>query len=303
MTDQHYAVVDYGTNSARLMIAVNTVSGIKTIKKTLDTIRLGDGMQDGRITDAAMARAKATTLRFLAEAERYNVDTFYCFATSAVRDAANASEFKAHLLKECGVSLDIISGDREARIGYIGASRGTKAPVGIIDIGGGSTEIVTGENGVVDYAHSFRTGTVRLLQQYADASPENQQAYASAVSHILEIFTSLPEGLDHFNWLAIGGTATALAAIDLSLKVYDPKKVDRHVLSLSRISEICASFQSLTVEERKKTTGLDDKRADVIVFGVTLLKTLMERIGITEVTVSESDNQEGYLIEKLALNK
>ena len=204
MTDQHYAVVDYGTNSARLMIAVNTVSGIKTIKKTLDTIRLGDGMQDGRITDAAMARAKATTLRFLAEAERYNVDTFYCFATSAVRDAANASEFKAHLLKECGVSLDIISGDREARIGYIGASRGTKAPVGIIDIGGGSTEIVTGENGVVGYAHSFRTGTVRLLQQYADASPENQQAYASAVSHILEIFTSLPK-----DWAILTGWQSA----------------------------------------------------------------------------------------------
>ena len=301
MKNPFYAVVDYGTNSARLMIAERTASGIKTLKKTLDTIRLGDGMQDGCLTDAAMAHAVATTKQFLEQASAYDTQAFHCFATSAVRDAANNATFKALLDAECGVDLDIISGEQEARIGYIGASRGSKEAIGIIDIGGGSTEIVTGENGCVSYAHSFRTGTVRLLQQFGGASPENHTLYDAAHTHILDIFSSLPEALNRYHWLAIGGTATALAAVDLSLEVYEPDKIDRYILTYDRVSEICARFQAQTVEQRKKTTGLEDKRADVIVFGAELLKTLMQRIGITEIAVSEADNQEGYLIEKLGL--
>ena len=300
MNTKTYAIADYGTNSARLMIATVKNNQIIDVKKSMETIRLGEGMTNGVIAPAAMVRAKDTTLRFLKEASASGAEIFFGFATSAVRDAKNQLEFVDYIEKECDTRLDVISGDNEARIGYIGASRGSQDALGIIDIGGGSTEIIIGKNKEIIFAKSHQTGTVRLLQQFGEIAPNNLSKYIECKEEIQQIFSALPKDFLPKKWLSIGGTATSLAAVDQKLTVYNPQKVDGYILSKSQVENLFSEFSHQTVTQRKKTTGLQENRADVIVYGALILDTLLELLDIAQTTVSEADNLEGYLLEKLS---
>ncbi len=299
MNHETYAVVDFGTNSARLMIAEVEDKTIIAVKKQLKTIRLGEKMAEGRLTDAAMRRASDSLQDFLHAADQAGVKAFYAFATSAVREAANADDFVRHIKETCGVDVDVIPGEEEADIGYLGAAGGKPGRIGLINIGGGSTEIVVGENGKIEYAHSFKVGTVRLLQMFPEASPENLTRYGDCGNHIQSVFADLPKGLSADVWLGIGGTGTALAAVDQRLKVYDPDKVDGYALGQNRLDAMAAKLRSLTLDERKRLTGLDEKRADVIVFGALLMQTFTRLVGADGYTACESDNLEGYLLKKI----
>ncbi|MEX1307709.1 MAG: Ppx/GppA phosphatase family protein [Eubacteriales bacterium] len=294
-----YAVVDFGTNSARLMLAKVQNGAIISTKKQLKTIRLGEKMTEGRITDAAMQRASDALTEFLVIAQNENAIKFYAFATSAVREAENTQDFLSHIKENCNVDVDVITGDSEADIGFLGASSGKSGRLGLIDIGGGSTEVVIGENGKIEYAKSFKVGTVRLLQMFPDASPEDQNEYRACQQHILSVFADLPKDICPDVWLGIGGTGTALAAIDQRLKVYDPDKVDGYAMAQSRLNALAKQLRGMTLAERKALTGLDDKRADVIVYGALLMQTFTEQVGANGYTACESDNLEGYLLKKI----
>jgi exopolyphosphatase / guanosine-5'-triphosphate,3'-diphosphate pyrophosphatase len=295
-----YAVIDYGSNSARLMIASVKNNKITTHYKTINTIRLGDGMDDGIITNGAMQRAKKATLEFIKIAEQEKVYKTYIFATSAVRDAKNVSDFTRYIKKNCGLDVDVISGDDEANIGYMGATENYQGQaVGIIDIGGGSTEIVFGKKGHITYYKSFVMGIVRLLQKYQSASPKNPKAYTDCENDIDTVFSTLPKELMGKKWLGIGGTATALAAMHLKLEVYDAKKVDGYYMPISLVKDMAQTMKLQTIKQRKKLTGLEEKRADVIVFGAIMLYQFLKIVGANGVTACESDNLEGYLLNKI----
>ncbi len=296
-----YAVVDFGTNSARLMIAEVQDGMIISVKKHLKTIRLGEKMTEGRITNAAMLRASSALNEFIDIARSENLRDFYAFATSAVREAENTKDFINHIKEYCGVTVDVIPGEFEADIGYLGAAGGISGRLGLIDIGGGSTEVVVGENGKIEYARSFKVGTVRLLQMFSSASPSNLTAYDECRAHIQHIFSELPKNLSADTWLGIGGTGTALAAIAQSLKTYDPDKVDGYALSQTKLDALAERLRGMTLAERKDLTGLDEKRADVIVFGALLMQTFTNLIGADGFTACESDNLEGYLLKKIRL--
>ena len=287
-----YAVVDLGTNSARLMTARIEGDVVVADYKTLRLIRVGEGMVGRRvIVPAAMERTRQALLEFLGISKEQGADQFLCFATSAVRDAENSADFTAYIRRECGVDIDIISGDREAQLGFAGCIDGFG---GMFDIGGGSTEVMTGTMQEPAYQRSFQIGTVRLLQMFPAADDADPAAFDTARDYIRSVFEYLPPA-DGFTYTAIGGTATALAAIDLKLVEYDARRVHGHVLSRKTVTDIESMLMSKTKEERKRLIGLEEKKADVIVFGAMLCAEFMKAANASRIVVSDSDNLEGYL--------
>ena len=287
-----YAVVDIGTNSARLMIARVEDGAVVADYKTLKLIRVGEGMVGRRIiVPAAMERTRQALLEFLDISKEHGAEHFLCFATSAVRDAENSGEFTAYIRRKCGVDIDIISGDREAQLGFAGCIDGFG---GMFDIGGGSTEVMTGTMDEPLYQRSFQIGTVRLLQMFPSADDADPAAFDAARDHIRSVFEYIPPA-DGFTYTAIGGTATALAAIDLKLAEYDAQRVHGYELSLETVTDIESMLMGRTKEERKRLIGLEEKKADVIVFGAMLCSEFMKAANAGRIVVSDSDNLEGYL--------
>jgi len=295
----HYAVVDLGTNSARLMIA--HVEGGKVVAdlKTLRMVRIGEGMvEQRRIVSAAMARAAQAINEFQDIARQYGIGGhFYCFGTSAVREAENREEFLNDIRLHCRVDIDVISGEKEASLGFAGSVEGYG---GMVDIGGGSTEVMFGSLQDVWFQHSFFIGTVRCHAMFPGADDARPDTFEAAHRYAEDIFSVIPD-TDGVVFTAIGGTATALAALDLKLTAYDPARVQGHEIPLERMQELCLMLEGMTREQRKGIVGMEEKRADVIVFGAIIMLSFMEEVGATHILVSDRDNQEGYLSLKLGL--
>lgn len=297
---KHYAVVDIGTNSARLMIAHVEKESIIADYKTLRLIRMGEGMVGKRvIVRAAMERAKQSLLEYLKISEEYGVNSedFFAFATSAVRDAQNKEVFCDFINSECGINIDIISGDREALLGFVGC---IDAEGAMFDIGGGSTEVMQGSLTDVRFAQSFQIGTVRMHQLFPGGDDADPKAFEQAHAFAAKMFSPVPD-TRNLTYTGIGGTATALAALDLGLTEYISEHVQGHIITLSRAQELCDMLKSKTKDERKAINGLPEKKADVIVFGAIIFLEFMKTVGSASVVVSDSDNQEGYLKFKLGL--
>lgn len=287
--------IDIGSNSVRLAC----IADGKTLYKRLETTRLGEGLsKTGKINSEALERTALAVSAFVCFAKKEGADRLYAFATAAVRAAENGSEFVTRVKELCGVTVDVISGEREAECGILGALRGRDG--GIIDVGGASTEVTVQRGGKTVYSKSFDIGAVRLF----DIAGRDK---AKLEKVIKEKITEYGE----FDWLcrserseeppkmyAIGGTATTLASVKHGLKVYDPAITDGTVLTLKEIKEITEKLLRLSVEEVRALDGMEPRRADVIGGGCLLLYGIMKRFKIEEITVSESDNLEGYVLLK-----
>jgi exopolyphosphatase / guanosine-5'-triphosphate,3'-diphosphate pyrophosphatase len=295
----YYAVVDLGTNSARLMIAHMEGGSVRSDFKTLRMVRIGEGMVDQRrIVPAAMERTASALKEFVEIADRYHVGRhFFCFGTSAVREALNCDDFLCFIQRECGVEIDVITGEAEATLGFAGCVEGYG---GIFDIGGGSTEVMFGSLQDVWFQRSFFIGTVRCHAMFPGGDEASPKAFEAAHHYAEEVFSAIPDA-GGIIFTGIGGTATALAAIDLKLTEYAPERVQGHIIPLPRMQELCALLESMTKEQRKTLAGLEDKRADVIVFGAIIALEFMEAASADHIIVSDRDNQEGYLSLKLGL--
>ncbi len=283
-----YAVCDLGTNSARLMLCRLEGETIIPLVKELKTIRLGDGVHaTGDIT--AFTIAQQTVIGFMEQAEAAGAKEFYIFATSAVREANNQKEFVDHILKHCGVEIEVVSGETEATLAFMGI-RSDAERKGVIDIGGGSTEIVLGGTGV-EYFKSYPIGAVRGLNLHGMS---NLDTFAKEVYELIEV----PKTVYGATFFAVGGSATSLCAIAQELTEYDSKKVDGYKLTYDEVCAVTDKLLSLKLEERKLIPSLDIRRADIIPFGAVILREVMKKLKIDSVTVSEQDNLEGYLLYK-----
>lgn len=300
MEKKRYAVTDIGTNSVRLMIADAEGGDIRAVRKALNTVRIGEGIGVASgISQEAMARTIEALRLYKQEALAAGAQSIYLFATSAVREAANREEFVRAVKQSLKLTLDVISGQEEAQIGFLGAV-GCGGRRGLIDIGGGSTEVMVGQGEDLSYVKSFKVGTVRSLSLYPEAERDGGASYASLRKRIREDIGELAaKGFGGVRFTGIGGTATALASIALKLKTYDAEKVQGYVLTLYELERIFSMLSSLTLEQRRHITGLDAKRADVIVFGCAIMIEFLNVIGIDAIEVSDRDNLEGYLLKKL----
>ena len=282
------AAIDIGSNSVRLMMWADG----KTLYKTLNTTRLGEGLvSTGAMTQSAIARTAVAVRDFAARAKEEGAERVFAFATAAVRSASNRADFLKAVKAEAGIDVDVISGEEEARIGILGALGCGDG--GIIDVGGASTEITLQRSGERLYSHSANVGTVRLY----DACGRDKAALSRYISGAIAEYGSVPaQGLTMY---AIGGTATTMAAVALGLEKYDPSKIDGAQVTLEQAERMADMLLSLPVDEVKKVKGMEPRRADVIGGGCLLMCSIMSMLGADKIVVSEKDNLEGYVLSRL----
>ena len=286
------SAIDVGSNSVRLA----TVADGKTLYKRLATTRLGEKLAlTGTILPEAIERTARAISQFVEQAKSENSTRIYVFATAAVRSANNRAEFLARVKQLCGVDVDVVSGKEEARLGILGALKGRDG--GIIDVGGASTEVTVQKNGVSLYSHSADIGTVRL-HDMAGRDFDKLQSVALKKIEEYGLFD-----LSSFDMYAIGGTATTLASVKHKLKIYDPSITDGTVLTAPEILEMAKHMLSLSVEECRNITGMEPRRADVIGGGCLLTYLVMQHFKVDKITVSESDNLEGYIMLKEGIDE
>jgi exopolyphosphatase/guanosine-5'-triphosphate,3'-diphosphate pyrophosphatase len=298
------AVVDLGTNTTRLLVAEVQDGRLEELEKQTTITRLGQGVDaTGRLADEAMDRVRGTLDDYRQTIDRLKAEDVIAVATSAMRDADNGPDFRDELNRRYGIDARTISGDEEARLTFLGATSGrtaaaeSPASAVVIDIGGGSTEYVVGSNGAdPDFHVSAQMGSRRHTERFLQSDPpthDELEALAADVRRIIE--ESVPEEIREppAEGIAVAGTATTLAAIDLELDPYDPAKVHGYRLGLAAAERIQAMLAALPVEERRKVTGLHPDRAPVIVAGVTILVESIRAFGLDEIEISESDILQG----------
>ena len=209
----------------------------------------------------------------------------WAFATSAVRDAGNRECFLEMVKQRTGLTIQVLSGEQEALIGAAGALQGQDG--GLIDIGGGSTELVVCRDGQVQFARSLNIGCVRARGLFAEQDAEAENWARRAFSEC-----ALPPAE---RTIAIGGAPTTLAAVALGLKTYDPAAVEGYLLRRAQLDALWDCLAPLTPAERAQAYCMEERRAEVILYGIAILRAFMDSFQIGQVTVSEADNLEGFL--------
>ena len=291
------AVADLGTNSTRLLIAEVADGRVRELERHSVVTRLGDGVDaSGRLGEAAQARVLATLEGYAEAIGRHGCERRVAVLTSAVRDAANGAAFTTTVRERFGLDARTIEGDEEARLTYLGATaardRGDATPLLVVDIGGGSTELVTGAGGEMDFHVSTQAGVVRHSERFLDADPPGRagmDALARDVRALIEeaVPAAVRERVREV--VAVAGTATSVAAIDAGIEPYDPARVEGRVVQAFRLSAISANLAALPLEERRKVPGLHPDRAPTIVAGVIILAQVLEAFGLDRFEASERD--------------
>ncbi|KPU42773.1 guanosine-5'-triphosphate,3'-diphosphate pyrophosphatase [Oxobacter pfennigii] len=293
--------MDIGTNSTRLLIA--DVDGeVKRIEKHTIITRLGKMVdQSKRLGQEGIDKNINALLRFKELCLSYGIRDVYAIATSAVRDASNRYEFISAVKRETGIDIEVISGEKEAQLGFLGASSVVKEGYCLIcDIGGGSTELILGLDGKVIKGQSIDIGSVRITERFSGLNT-SEDNIKNAYEYIKAIVNSAVDDIKtikNISLVGIGGTVTTLAAIDMGLTTYDIDRVHEYKLNKNRVDAIFSRFISLSLEERYNIPGLQRERADVIPMGTLILKTVMEVTNLYSITVSEKDNLDGLLIDR-----
>ena len=293
------AVVDIGTNSTRLLLA-EVVDGRVTaeLERQSRVTRLGEGVdKTGELGEEPMGRVFAVLEDYRRLIDEHGATRTVAVLTSAVRDAANGAAFTATVRDRFGLDARAIPGEEEAALTFLGATSerdatGDDGAIVAIDIGGGSTEMVVGHGRDVDFFVSLQAGVVRQTERHIEHDPPEQDeldALAAEVREIIEL--EVPREIrDRVTGaVAVAGTATSTAAIDLALDPYDPEQVHGHVLSLDTLERELARLASIPENERRGVTGLHPDRAPTIVAGVVLLRECLHAFRLQTVEVSEHD--------------
>ena len=291
------AVVDIGTNSTRLLIAdVDADGALHERHRESIVTRLGaDVDATGHLREDAMQRVFDTLARMRELIDEHGAGATTAVLTSAVRDAANGPDFTAIVRERYGLDARTIGGDEEAALTFAGATSeraDTSREVLVVDIGGGSTEFVIGREGEVGFHVSTQAGVVRQTERHIEHDPPRREEIESLRREVARIIRhNVPDELRRrvAHGIAVAGTATSCAAIELKLDPYDRALVHRHVLRRAICAGILGQLSRLTDLERRAVTGLQPDRAPTIVAGVAMLLEVLDAFGLDEIEVSEHD--------------
>ena len=299
------AVADLGTNSTRLLIAdVDEYGGLTEVERQTDVTRLGEDVDaTGRLDEAAMERVHERLAVYRELADEHGAERRVAVATSAVRDATNGAAFRAAVQRRHGFRTEVISGEREARLTFLGATIGRAGgPTLVFDIGGGSTEYVIGFPGETPSFHvSTGLGSVRQTERHIRTDPPGRDELGRLWRELVEVVLgSVPEQLRQATTegIAVAGTATSLAAIDQRLDSYDPARVHGYPLTLEAAERILGELAALPLSERRGVTGLLPARATTIVAGAAILVESMRAFALDSVEVSDADILHGTAISE-----
>jgi exopolyphosphatase/guanosine-5'-triphosphate,3'-diphosphate pyrophosphatase len=292
------AVVDIGTNSTRLLIAeVDPRTGaIEELVRRSQVTRLGDGVDaQGTLSEAAIERVFTTLAGYREQIDAHDCVANLAVLTSAVRDADNGPYFAERVREDYGLDARVLSGDEEAQLTFLGAMSGRPAPsepIVVIDIGGGSTEFIIGRGKTAGIHVSLPAGVVRLSERHIHSDPPEPDELQPLAEDAREIFLEgLPaeERTQVAQGIAVAGTATSAASIDLELDPYDASRVHGYTLTLGTVEMLLARLADMTEAERRQVVGLDPNRAPTIVAGMILLSESMRAFELEQIEVSDHD--------------
>jgi len=310
MTSQYEKVIafmDMGTNSVRLMIVgISSNHAYTILSRQKEMIRLGAGEFDkGYIQEEAMDRAVQVCRNFTAMAHAFRAEDIIAVATSAARDALNRKEFIAQLKKEAGLDIRVISGTEEARIIYLGVSGHTHImeKALFIDIGGGSTELIIGDEKGYQYLDSLKLGAIRLTMLHLGDhdGPVSAKRYLALQEYVRNSSVRSFQNLREFDvQVSYGSSGTIQNLAEISCQAIhqgDPEK--RKVLSLKDLKQVVELLCTLPLEERKKLPGINPTRADIIIGGAVILDTILTSLHIPEIRISSHELRDGLLVDYL----
>jgi exopolyphosphatase/guanosine-5'-triphosphate,3'-diphosphate pyrophosphatase len=301
-------VVDLGTNSIRLLVAstgAGEEEGLEEFARAMVITRIGQGVdRTGRIDPEALARTVDVLARYCRRARALHAGRIRVSATAAVREASNRDELEAAVRAHAGSGLEVITGEREAALSFLGATHGldTSAPFLVLDIGGGSTEFAVGTERPED-SISTPMGSVRLTERMIRTDPPSEEDLAAVTKSVHEILDQVEASVPvrtARTLVAVAGTPTTIQAIALGLPFYDPEAIHRSWLSVAETERVLKELAKMTTAERSAIPVMAPGRADVIVAGAVILVEVMRRFGFDRALVSETDILDGLALELLA---
>jgi len=294
------AVIDLGTNTFRLLIAEVDESGIKPVYSENQIVRLGEGFsEENRFRTTAIERAIGILVSFKKVLDRYTIQYLSVVGTSAFRTAENRDPFLLLIKEKAGFSVEVISGEAEAHYMFLGANLILQNQTGailLIDIGGGSTELVLADGETPTMIISMPLGVVSLTERYQEITTREacnalqQEIKTTLLPHL----TNIPQNA---SLAGTAGALTTLAAMDQGMTCYDPDRINGYRLSMSAIETTLAQLLPLSRQERCLIPGLEKGREDLIISGIMILLTLMDLCHFGSVIVSDYGLREGVLID------
>jgi exopolyphosphatase/guanosine-5'-triphosphate,3'-diphosphate pyrophosphatase len=297
------AAIDVGTNTTLLLLAEGQgPADVRVLAERAEITRLGRGIGgDGRLGTEGIERTVAVLTEYAALAREHGA-VVAAVGTEALRRAPNADDFLEPAAQALGVPVEVIDGEREAALSYrAAASSFPGAAAGsmvVVDIGGGSTEIICSERGEVQFRRSLPLGSVRLTERHVRHDPVAPEELAALTAEVRETLHTLPLG-GAATLVGTAGTVTSLAAMDQRLTSYDPALVHGYRLKLAALEGLTATLASSTQPDREQMPGLDPRRADVILAGATLLLEIVRRARVQQVVTSDRGLRWGLLYERL----
>lgn len=303
------AAIDCGTNSIRLLIAEPDGSGgLADLERRLEIVRLGQGVDaTGEFHPDALRRTFAAIDGYAELIKKAEVPTgkVHFVATSAARDVKNREAFFAGVKERLGVLPDVISGETEARLSFLGALSRVKPegePVLVMDIGGGSTELITGgASGDLHSAVSLDVGSVRVTERFFKQNPVADDDLERAAGYVDDLLTGSGVDFDSIGaWIGVAGTVTTLAGVYLELERYDRERVHGARIPLAAIAEQLHRLARLTVDQIRALPSMHPGRADVITGGALVESRIAARVHLDHLIVSESDILDGIALQLIA---
>ncbi|MCL2498787.1 MAG: Ppx/GppA family phosphatase [Defluviitaleaceae bacterium] len=300
------AVIDVGSNSIKYILGgLNTDGTLKTIADENDIARLGEGLREtGVISPEAMERNIAAISVFANKARDAGADEIRCVGTMALRNAGNTADFIRRVKDTADITLSVIPGEEEARLSYMAVLSGLGAVgdggVAVFDTGGGSTEFVFGEGDEIKKRFSIDLGAIRITEKHFTSDPVTPESVENALAEIMDDLADGGLEGSPSKLVGIGGTVTSMGAVKHKMEKYDPDIIQGSKLTRADVEAQIADYSAKTLEERKAVTGLQPRRADVILAGACILKAILTRLNADELTVSDRGLRHGMAYELLS---
>jgi exopolyphosphatase/guanosine-5'-triphosphate,3'-diphosphate pyrophosphatase len=299
------AAIDVGTNSTRLLVAEDRPGGFRSIDRRMVITRLGQGVDRTRVlAPEALDRTFRTIADYAATCGELGVERMRVTGTSAVRDAKNREEFFTGVKRLTGHVPELLSGEQEARATFLGtlSDLNEEGPVVVVDIGGGSTELIVGVS-EPEHLVSLDLGCVRMYEKYLESDPPSSDELEALRAEVLEALDAVKPELAVPNgarFIGVAGTVSQLAILKAGVPVYDPDVTHHAVLSHGDVRLIARRLASLPYTQRKNVKGLEAGRVDVIVAGAEILLCVLEAFDAPEILTSEKDILDGLVIQLLS---
>jgi exopolyphosphatase/guanosine-5'-triphosphate,3'-diphosphate pyrophosphatase len=291
-------VVDLGTNSTRLLLADVDDGAVRELDRRLEITRLGEGVDTGRrLLPEAVARVRNVLTDYRRAVEAAGAERTLAFATSAVRDAENGEAFLGEVEWSYGFTTRLLTGHEEALLTFRGVAAGREIDDGtlVVDVGGGSTELIVGGAAGVSFHESYDLGCVRLSERF----PDDPAGCAAFVRQTLA--EGVPPGVRPRTAIGVAGTITQLATLDLGLEREEPDVVHGHVLSSEAVRALLDRLASMPVDEIRRERGMHPERAPVIVAGTVVVLETLRHFSLDGLEVSEHDIMHGAALAAAAL--